>query len=91
MYGFLQVYGKKHLRKGETMPANGPDSGVGDTLSGTVDIDGATDALKNLIVFPVRDSQNCIAENRILAQPQNSPSFQCDRATYPDTPTFASQ
>ena len=43
MYVFLQVYGKKRLHKGETEPVKGPDSGVEDTLSGTVDIDGATD------------------------------------------------
>ena len=39
------------------MPANGPDSGVEDTHSVTVDIDGAMDALKNLIVFPVGGSK----------------------------------
>jgi len=48
VYGFLQVYGKKHLRNGETEPAQGPDSGVEDTLSGTVDIDGATDTPKKI-------------------------------------------
>ena len=52
MYGFLQVYGKKHLRKGETKLAKGPDSGVEDTLSGTVDIDGATDTQKKSDRFP---------------------------------------
>ena len=34
MYVFLQVYGKKHLSKGETEPAQGPDSGVGMQVSG---------------------------------------------------------
>ena len=46
MYGFLHVYDKKHLRNGETKPAKGPDSCVGDTLSGTVGIDGDTDTKK---------------------------------------------
>ena len=48
---------------GQTEPVNGPDSGVEDTLSGTVDIDGAMNTQKNLIVFPVRGGQNWIGEN----------------------------
>ena len=100
MYVFLQVYGKKRLRKGETEPAQGPDSGVEDTLSGTVDIDGATDTPKKSDRFPSERGQpnrnlvkslNKKTIIRIPGQPQNSPSFHSDRATPPDTSGFASQ
>ena len=47
VYGFLQVYGKNTSGKGEYKPAKGPDSWVGDTLSGTVGIDGDTDPKKS--------------------------------------------
>jgi len=100
VYVFLQVYGKKRLRKGETEPAQGPDSGVEDTLSGTVDIDGATDTQKKSDRFPSERGQpnrnlvkslNKKTIIRIPGQPQNSPSFHSDRATPPATLSFASQ
>ena len=58
MYGFLQVMDPEAPSAGQTEPAKGPDSWVGDTLSGTVGIDGAPDTQKNLIVFTFNGSKS---------------------------------
>jgi len=47
MYGFLQVMDPEAPSAGQTEPAKGPDSWVGDTLSGTVGIDDDTDQKKS--------------------------------------------